>query len=86
MVRRIVGYVCFAMFFAALFIHLLLYTYYATTRPRHPEPGRVIPLDEHGTVVYLTRQENVLVWWIFDGAFLFGGLGGVFFLSASKHP
>jgi hypothetical protein len=85
-VRRILGYICGAIAYAGLFLHLFLYTYYATNRPRYPEPGRTIPLNEHGTVVYLTGEENALVWWPFDSMFLFGGLGGIFFLSASKHP
>ena len=85
-VRRILGYLCYAMFFVGLFMWLFFYSYYAATRPRHQEPGRDISLNDHGTVVYLTRQENALVWWPFDGALLFGGLGGIFLLSASKRP
>lgn len=85
-VRRILGYACYAMFFVGLFMWLFFYSYYATTRPRNQEPGRDIPLNDHGTVVYLTRQENALVWWPFDGAFLFGGLAGIFLLGASKRP
>ena len=85
-VRRIIGYVSYAMFFVGLFMWLFFYSYYAATRPRHQEPGRDISLNDHGTVVYLTRQENALVWWPFDGAFLFGGLAGIFLLSASRRP
>lgn len=85
-VRRILGYICCVLFFAGLALHLFLYSYYASTRPRHQEPGRTIPLDDHGTVVYLTRQEDGLIWGLFDGALLIGALGGMFSLSASKHP
>src|SRR5690348_2772380 len=60
-VRRILGYICNAMFVAGLFLHLFLYSYYATTRQKHPEPGRTIPLADHYTVVYLTPQENALI-------------------------
>ncbi len=36
--------------------------YWVYSRPRMPQPelGRVLPVNDHGTVVYATRQEEVL--------------------------
>lgn len=87
-VRRAFGYACGTIAFAALGLHVILYAYYAGSRPRYPEPslGRTIPLNFHGRIVYLTSWEDHSVWWPLIGLAAFGGLSGIFLTSASKRP
>jgi hypothetical protein len=46
----------------------LAMSYFGQTRPRVSAPsfGRVFPFNDHGTIVYLTRNEHFLVdqWWM----------------------
>jgi hypothetical protein len=52
---------------------MYLWFVYAGTRPHIPDPnnGRVYSLITHGSVVYLTRAEEVRL----DGLMIIGGLG-----------
>jgi hypothetical protein len=63
----------------------LLSQHYAHTRPRMPEPsaGRIIPMNLHGTVVFLDRSEDALL----EGLGLFAAIGsacGAVFLMANR--
>ena len=57
----------FAMFVVG-FSHLYLWFQYVHTRPRfvQPEQGRVYALNNHGLIVYLTKDEqfrlDLLMW------------------------
>ncbi len=65
-----------ALALATLAAALALTIHLVRTLPRAPEPtvGRVIPLNEHGTFVYLTAAENLLHKGLFvASAVLFGG-------------
>ena len=53
--------------------------YFGTHRPTNPIPaeGRIYPLDDHGTIVYLTWRESVLtqdLWMFYIGLGLVIGL------------
>jgi hypothetical protein len=80
-VRKITSGVFFGLFGATILLHWYLYGYYGRTRPREPalDFGRTIPLNDHGTIVYLTEGENSLLTWTFFGQFAFGIVGGFFF-------
>jgi hypothetical protein len=71
------------MFAASLLLIWYLYDFYGRTRPRQPEPslGRIIPLNNHGTVVFLTKGEDNLLIWIFYSQCVFGSLTGIFFMN-----
>lgn len=55
-----------------------LHSYYANNYPRSPQVTtcRTVPLNVHGTVVYLTEQESSRLTWIFLGAMVCGLCGG----------
>jgi hypothetical protein len=46
------------------------YAYTRTERPQ-PEIGRIYPLNIHGTIVYITRKEDLQLKWLFRGGFTF---------------
>jgi hypothetical protein len=47
--------------------------HYAYTRPEKPQPeiGRIYPLNVHGTIVYLTKHEDLQIKWLFRSMMIF---------------
>ena len=62
---------------AAFLVKLVLFSQFMSTLPRvpHVDEGRIYPLNQHGTYVYLTRGEHVLMEGLYYGSF-FLSLGG----------
>ena len=65
---------------------LFLHNFYANTLPRTPQVAvsRVVPLNVHGTIVYLTDEESSGLTWLFVGALAFGACGGALWKRASQ--
>lgn len=72
--------VIFKKIFAVMMITMALITFglneymvdhYIDTSPRKPMPniGRIYPLQEHYTIVYLTKNENLFLQWLKWGSF-----------------
>jgi len=63
-----------------------LHKEYADTRPTEPRPaeGRVYPLNVHGTVVYLTRIEDIAVTWLLPGGMLCAIAGAALMRSIKR--
>jgi hypothetical protein len=59
--RQIAAPILMGMMPVLLISSVWLQTYYANTRPEQPvaDCGQAIPLNVHGTVVYLTRKEDL---------------------------
>ncbi len=76
----LIGVACFLGTF-----WLYLQSYYANEYPRTPNIsiGRVVPLNVHGTVVYLTETEQSTLTWVFLGAMVCGVCGGALWKQAS---
>jgi hypothetical protein len=57
------------------FTSMQLWTHYGDTRPRIPEPdaGRIYQLNTHGSIAYLTRPEELLLY----GLMLIAGISFV---------
>jgi hypothetical protein len=64
--------------------YLGLIVHYSNVLPRTPQPqlGRIYPINNHGTVVYLTEHEQSELTLLFFAAFGFGISGGVLFASS----
>jgi hypothetical protein len=56
-----------------------LYVQYSDTRPRNAQPsiGRIYAINNHGTTVFLTKQEQWKVWITQYGALICGMAAGV---------
>ena len=61
------------------FYFVYLNSHYANVLPKQPEPnvGRIYVLNVHGTIVYLTAQENSLLTYLQFGALGCGICGGL---------
>lgn len=64
---------------------LYLQSYYANEYPRTPNVsiGKIVPLNVHGTIVYLTKKEQSTLTWVFLGAMACGVCGGALWRQAS---
>jgi hypothetical protein len=80
------------VFVAAGLLAMLCFGYlnvhYAKTLPREPvsATGRVYPLNVHGTVVYLTKNEERSLWWMFNGGIAVAIAGGALWRSKKLKP
>lgn len=83
--RMIISKVMLVLGASLMSLSFYLHSYYANTYPKVPEVAncRVIPLNVHGTIVYLTEQENSTLTWIFLGAIACGLCGGVLWKQRS---
>ena len=64
---------------------LYLNSSYVNTFPRAPQAsvGRIVPLNVHGTVVYLTEREDSRLTWLFVGSIVCAACGGALWKKAS---
>jgi hypothetical protein len=80
-IRKIAGTALVVVAAGSLAFNLFLWSYYSQTRPRQPIQitGQIIPLNNHGSVVFLNKEEDWLmaVTWYGSGALLI--LGGLAF-------
>ncbi len=83
---KMLGTVLVILGFTLMFVDFYFEYYYADTRPRVAQPaaGRVIPLNNHGTVVFLTKSENDTLWALQISAMAVGGCGGLLVLYAKR--
>jgi len=83
---KVIAYVLGAAFLGTLFLNLYLPYEYAATRPRVsvPSEGRVIALNNHGTVVYLTSAEDMLLFASMLGSVFSGVFSGLLFLTIRR--
>ena len=86
---RILAVVLMLLGIASLSTSFEVASLYGRTRPRtpHEATGNVFPLNVHGTVVYLTRGEELLQFWSFAGGMLVAIAGGALFERYyPRHP
>jgi hypothetical protein len=71
--KKITAIIIIVMVFSCIFLWGYLENHYAYTRPEKPQPelGRVYRLNVHGTIVFLTKQENSQLQWLFYGGAFF---------------
>jgi len=64
---------------------LYLQGHYVNTYPKTPQVsvGSIVPLNVHGTIVYLTEREDSELSWVFIGAMACGICGGALWKRAS---
>jgi hypothetical protein len=85
-IRKIAGMLFAVVATGSIILNLYLWTYYTHTRPTRPvqSTGQVIPLNNHGAIVFLNKKEDrlmMLTWygglmlWIL-AAITFGDLDG----------
>ena len=78
-------------FIAAMWILLFSWIYlegdYASTRPRVPEPssGRTYELNVHGTTVYISKAERIILYTLFGGGVGLGLTGGLLWRASSRR-
>jgi hypothetical protein len=79
-VRKRIAILVVVLLFGFLGTNVYFNLYYAHTRPEAPQPtaGRTFPLNVHGTIVYLTREEHLRVDVSFWGVILLAIAGGVY--------
>lgn len=78
--RRVFGYALVITAFGAGLTYLVLVSHYARTLPGSTRPGsgEIIPMNVHGTVVFLTASQRSILWGLQLGAVILGALGGLF--------
>jgi hypothetical protein len=77
--RKGLGILLVAACFGCLFYRVGLTYQYSATLPRSPQPesGRTHPINNHGTVVYLTNRESTEMDLLFFAPFVLGPIGGI---------
>jgi hypothetical protein len=68
-------------------LYIGLELYWAQTMPLVPLPelGRIYPLNVHGTIVYLTEQQDLLLKWILVSSVVLFGIGAFLNLIFKKY-
>lgn len=81
--KKILAFLLGIIWVGALFFRVYLINEYGRTLPSEPQPsvGRVIKLDNHGTLVFLTQEEDSQLTWIFVGGMACGICAGIISLS-----
>jgi hypothetical protein len=71
--KKSIAIIFIVVVFTCLGATMYLRDGYLRTRPEkaQPELGRVCPMNEHGQIVYLTREEDSQLSWLFYFAVLF---------------
>lgn len=67
--KKVVAAIIGALFLICLGSLIYLSEHYAYTCPEHPQPeyGRIYALNVHSTIVYLTKQEESQIQWLWYG-------------------
>jgi len=70
-----------------LVLSVYLHKEYADTRPLQPRPeeGRVYPLNVHGTVVYLTKIEDIASTWLLPSGMICALIGAALMHSIKRE-
>ncbi len=65
--KKAIAFVIVTVIFVSLGLYVYLNYHYAYTRPGQPQADiqRTYPLNIHGTIVYLTEQEDSQLKWIY---------------------
>lgn len=65
--KKIIAIIIVTIIFTCLGLYSYLSNHYICTLPEKPQPeiGRIYPFDVHGTIVYLTQQEDSQLRWLF---------------------
>jgi hypothetical protein len=68
-VKKLIAIALVMAIFICLGLDVYLNYHYVYTRPERPQPdiGRIYLLNVHGSIVYLTKQEDSLLNWAFQG-------------------
>jgi hypothetical protein len=85
-IKKWAGYTLGALGILSGFLSLYLEMQYGASRPRSPQPnaGRVIAMNDHGTLVFLTGSENGLLWALRIGGITLVASGGILEIWARK--
>ena len=86
-VKKILAFLLGAIWVGTLLYRVYLVNEYGRTLPTKPQPsiGRIIEMNNHGTVVFLTREEDSKLTWIFVGGIACGICAGLLFLNLKKQ-
>ena len=86
MAKKFLAFLLAVVLISALLFRVYLINEYGRTLPRKPQPsiGRTIKLNNHGTVVFLTREEDSRLTWLFTGGMACGICAGVLSLGLRK--
>jgi hypothetical protein len=78
-VKKIIAVLLIVLGLGCLIFRAGLIVYYSDALPRVPqsELGRIVPLNNHGTIVYLTELEQSVLTWMFFVGLALGLLGGI---------
>ena len=84
--KKILIVTLLTIFFVSLALGIYLNYHYAYNMPRNPQPefAREYPLNVHGTIVYLTKQESTRLDCLY-AIMMFSGLGGAALYIISKR-
>ena len=84
---KIVGIVLFSAGVAMFLIRTSLHYDLSWNHPRepHPESGAIYPLNNHGSIVYLTHDENVLMTTLWYGGMVGGAFGAMLVVLAKRR-
>jgi hypothetical protein len=76
---RVLGYLVMALGLGSSLTYVFLVETYVRTLPRSPqaETGMVIPLSEHGAIVFLTQSQNAALWYLILAGIVLSAFGAI---------
>ena len=85
--KALVAFLFAAVWIGSLIFRVYLIDEYSRTLPREPQPsiGRVLTLNNHGTIVFLTREEDSRLTWLFVAGMACGICAGILSLGLRKR-
>jgi hypothetical protein len=85
-VRKLLGYAAIGFGAAMASAHLYLYNLYITGLPRLPQPatGNLIPLNHHGSLVFINSWQSATLIWLQFGAIVLALCGAIIVRYAGK--
>jgi hypothetical protein len=84
--KKLIGYMLLGIGLAAGLFDFYLYYYYSRTLPKfaHSDTEQVIPMNNHGVIVYITEFQSDLLWRLQLCAIVIGIVGALIIKSSGK--
>ena len=84
--RRLLGFLLVVISLSAGAEYFVLVSHYARSLPQSPrsESGAVIPMDDHGTRVFLTNPQQYVLWGLQLGGIITGAFGGLLIARGNR--
>ena len=85
--KRLIGWILVGLALIGAMTYLALTDYYANALPRSAQAGQgaTVPMNYHGTIVYLTNGQATLLFLLQTGWIVTAVIGGLLTTTKSKR-